>query len=231
MRLDDRLQALAELVAAGARVADIGTDHGYLALELVESGRAAFVVAGDKNIGPCEAARRTVREAALADGLVDVRCGDGLAVLAPGEVDTVCIAGMGGVLMTEILAAHPEVMERLDALILQPMNGAYELREWLYKNGWHIAEERLAIADGRLYAIMRAERGAEDVPSRIDLLIGPRLWENRASEKLLAQHIEALLATERRVLAGMARSEAAQATPKFKQVEQTIKELEARLKW
>lgn len=231
MRLDDRLQALAGLVTEGARVADIGTDHGYLALELVESGRAAFVVAGDKNLGPCEAARRTVREAALADGLVDVRCGDGLAVLSPGEVDTVCIAGMGGVLMTEILVAHPEVMERLDALILQPMNGAYELREWLYKNGWHIAAEKLAVADGRLYAIMRAERGAAAMPSRIDLLIGPRLWENRASEKLLAQHIEALLFTERRVLAGMAKSEAAQATPKFKQVQRDIEELEARLKW
>lgn len=231
MQLDDRLRALAELVTTGARVADIGTDHGYLAIELLRSGRASFVVAGDKNKGPYEAARRTVREAAISASDVAVRLGDGLAVLEPGEVDTVCIAGMGGVLMTEILAAHPDVTRALDALILQPMNGAYELREWLYKNGWHITAEKLAVADGRLYEILRAERGAATMPSRALLLIGPRLWENRTRERLLRQHIEALLFTERRVLAGMRQSEAARTTAKYRQVEQDIKELEERLQW
>ena len=96
MHLDDRLQALADFVPEGARAADIGTDHGYLAVALLQQGKANFVVAGDKNRGPYEAAKRTVHEYAISEEQISVRLGDGLEVVKPGEVDTVCIAGMGG---------------------------------------------------------------------------------------------------------------------------------------
>ena len=91
MQIDDRLQALAELVPEGCRAADIGTDHGYLAITLLREGRASFVVASDKNQGPYEAAKRTVRENAVPAEAISVRLGDGLQVLEPGEVDTACI--------------------------------------------------------------------------------------------------------------------------------------------
>ena len=84
MHLDDRLQALADFVSEGSRVADIGTDHGYLSIALVQAGKADFVVASDKNAGPFEAATRAVREAGLMD-TISVRLGDGLATLQRGK--------------------------------------------------------------------------------------------------------------------------------------------------
>ena len=82
MKLDARLQAVADFVPMGSRVADIGTDHGYLAAELLRSGRAKYVIASDKNAGPYEAAVRTIREYGLTDEVVSVRQGDGLKSLS-----------------------------------------------------------------------------------------------------------------------------------------------------
>lgn len=227
MKLDDRLQALADFVPSGSRVADIGTDHGYLAVALVESGKASFVVASDLNRGPCEAAKRTVAEAGLAWG-IDVRQGDGLAPLAPGEVDVLCIAGMGGALMTQILAAGAAVLEKVQRLVLQPMNGAGKLRRWLYENGWHIDDEGLAVADGRLYEILTAVPGYAPMPEAVLLDIGPILWEKKPS--LLRQHIEALLFSARREAAGMENSEQAVKSEKYRQVRARIEALEAHRK-
>lgn len=229
MQIDDRLQALAELVPEGCRAADIGTDHGYLAITLLREGRASFVVASDKNQGPYEAAKRTVRENAVPAEAISVRLGDGLQVLEPGEVDTACIAGMGGVLMISILEAAPDVTKRLTTLVLQPMNGAAELRQWLYGHGWHISDESLAVADGRIYEIIQARRGKRTMPLALDLLVGPVLWAKKPP--LLRHHIEALLFQLRRVLTGMEKSSRAQQSRKYSQVKKQVMELEERLKW
>ena len=158
MALDARLQAVADFVLPGSRVVDVGTDHAYLALELLRQRGAFQVIAADKNAGPCEAARHTIREAGL-EGIIPVRQGDGLAVLVPDEVDTICIAGMGGQLIRDILAAAPEILQGASRLVLQPMNAAAGLRRWLYEQGWQLVDESLAEADGRVYEILAAEPG------------------------------------------------------------------------
>jgi tRNA (adenine22-N1)-methyltransferase len=229
MHLDERLQALADFVQEGCRAADIGTDHGYLAAALIQQGKAAFVVAGDKNRGPYEAAIRTVKEQALMDNQIAVRLGDGLAVLQPGEVDTVCIAGMGGVLIASILEAQPEVTAALGTLVLQPMNGAAELREWLYDNAWHISDENLVIADGRIYEVIKAEKGSRKKPGPLDLLVGPKLWQKKPP--LLRNHIEALLFQQRRIINGMEKSDRAKGDKRFARVKRLVRSLEGRLKW
>lgn len=190
MGLDARLQSVAALVPPGCRAADIGSDHAYLAMALWQSGKVSRMIATDKHEGPCRAAQRTLAAAGLTAD-IPVRQGDGLSVLAPDEVDAVCIAGMGGALITGILAAAPEVMERLQRLILQPMNDAPILRRWLYEHDWHLAAEALAEADGRLYEILAAEPGAAPLPELGLLLIGPRLWEQKPP--LLPKHIAGLL--------------------------------------
>ena len=140
-----------------------------------------------------------------------------------------CLAGMGGILMIAILEAAPDVVRKLTTLVLQPMNGAAELRHWLYGAGWHIADESLAVADGRIYEVIQARRGKRAMPSAIDLLIGPVLGTQKTP--LLRHHIEALLFQLRRVLTGMEKSQRAQQGRKYKQVKKQVMELEERLKW
>lgn len=228
MELDNRLRALADLVPPKSRVADIGTDHAYLSVYLVENGKAEFVVAGDKNSGPCEAAARTVRLSGHEDR-ISVRQGDGLSVLAPGEVDTICIAGMGGGLMCEILGACPKVLKAVGTLVLQPMNDSLELRRWMYRHSWHIEDETLAVAEGRLYEIVMAKKGRRRQPSRIMMEIGPILWEKKT--ELLRHHMKALLFRNKRIAAGMEKSEEARRSRKYKEIRKDIKTLEEMLKW
>ena len=228
MKLDARLQAVLDFVPEGGAVADIGTDHSYLAAALIGEGRAEHVIASDLNLGPCEAARRTVREQNLKEQ-IEVRQGDGLTVLAPGEVQTACIAGMGGALMADILEAAPLVVKKLHALVLQPMNGEYELRHYLYQHSWHIADETLVVADDRIYTVIRAEKGRRKMPDPLTLEIGPVLWEKKP--ELLRHHIESLLFATRRATAGMEKSERAKKSAKYKKMKERIKALEERLVW
>ena len=227
MQLDARLRAVANFVGEGKKAADIGTDHAYLAIALVRERKAVHVIASDKNEGPYEAAKRTVHEAGLEQD-ISVRIGDGLDPLQPGEADTICIAGMGGALMCEILSARLDVLSPVEAMVLQPMNGAAELRCWLYKHNWYIADEALALADGRIYEIISARKGKKKTPDSLLLEIGPVLWEKKP--ELLRHHIERLLFQERSVAAGMEKSERAKRSSKYKASLKKIKALEERLK-
>ena len=202
MLLDDRLEAVAAFVGSGAAVADIGTDHGYLAMELKRRDGSRRVIAADKNGGPCEAARRTLRENGMEQE-IEVRQGDGLAAVAAGEVDTVCIAGMGGKLIADILAAQPEVFAGLKCAVLQPQNAYALLRGWLYEHGWRIEDEALATVDGRVYQIIRAVPGQADMPSWQELLLGPVLLKKRPA--LFREHVENNLDSMGKVLAGLKR--------------------------
>ena len=227
MRLDGRLAAVAAFVPRGARAADVGTDHAYLAIALLNEQDVETVIATDKNEGPCAAARRTISASGFANR-VQVRLGDGLAPLLPGEVDTVCIAGMGGGLIASILAEGAEVLAEVSRLVLQPMNDAAALRQWLYDNGWHIVEESLATADGRLYEIIAAEPGTEETPEPWLLTLGPVLWRDRPP--LFARHAKAQTERLRRILHGMEKSETARESEAYRKIAGELSEIERRLK-
>lgn len=213
MQLDARLAAIAAFVPHGTAVADIGADHAYLAATLVMKGIARRAVVGDLSAGACAAARRTVGTQRLTRE-IDVRQGDGLSVLAPGEAESIVIAGMGGALIREILAGAPEVLADVQTLVLQPMNSAAKLRRWLYENGWDIVDETLARAGGHLYEIIRAERGVRENPDEVFLLIGAKLFEKR--DPLLKEHIASKIAKLSRVTAGMNASAAARQTAEYR---------------
>lgn len=154
--LDARLLCAAQMVSEGAFVADIGTDHAYLPVYLMETGRAVKAIAADIGEGPCASARRTVTAAKL-ENRIDVRVGDGLSVITSEEQEQltdIVIAGMGGETIREILSAAPWC--KRCRLVLQPMTKAELLRAFLFDNGFTIEEEHL-IRDGRhLYTVMRA---------------------------------------------------------------------------
>lgn len=205
MMLDDRLQAVADFVPTGCKVADIGTDHGYLAQYLYEKDNSRTVIAADKNAGPCEAARKTFSEAGLSE-YIAVRQGDGLAAVQAGEVDTVCIAGMGGKLIADILAGQSEVFNNLKTAVLQPQNGGVELREWLLKNDWHIADETLAKVDGRVYQIIKAEAGkSPENYTKAELMAGPVLVAKKP--ELFTEHINNILTGLDKIVDGLCKAE------------------------
>ena len=211
--IDSRIQAVLNFVRGGSRVADIGADHGYLSIELVRSGRAARVIATEKNLHPCEAARKNISAAGLGD-VIDVRLGDGLQVLTAGEVDTICIAGMGGALIQKIFDDAPEVVQSARQLIVQPMNAADKIRAWLAANTWTIDDEDLAESAGIIYEIISAVK-APDVPKIFKRESSPLL------EKFLAQRIDKL----ERVLAEMSKSPVARASDKFAATQAEIADL------
>ena len=223
MELDERLAAVAALVPDGSRVADIGTDHAYLPLRLAERGLEK-IIAADKNSGPCDSARRMVGGSGFEER-IEIRQGDGLTVLAPGEVDTVCIAGMGGELISNILEASPEVLSGLKRLVLQPMNDAALLRSWLLGHCWRIAAESLVKADGRLYVVICAVPGRQLVSSEVELIVGPCL--SREKPPLFGELLASLIEKRARIIAGMDRSEVARESSRYRILQEDKKELEA----
>ena len=227
MKLGSRLSALIAFVPRGTRVADIGTDHAYLPIELVQKNIAASAVAGDVHAGPYEAAKENVEGCGL-EHKISVRFGNGLAVLVPGEVDTAVIAGMGGSTIIDILRSQPAVTSSLKRLILQPMVGAAAVRRWLVANQWCIIDEMLVQDDGRLYEILVAEQGTSCELEPIMYHIGMKLWERKP--ELLALHIDQLIAKVQRVLHEMAASHHAQQSPKFDEYTKRLKQLEAKRK-
>ena len=227
MNLGPRLLSVAKFVPQGSVVADIGTDHAYLPIALVENKIVDKAFACDVHEGPYKVAQKTILAAGLSSQ-IGVRFGDGITVLSPGEVDVLTIAGMGGALMIDILSKCPPVTVDLKGLVLQPMNGAALLRSWLYQNGWNINEEDLVLDEGRLYEVMYVVHGPTAMPEDILLEIGPKLWQNR--HVLLRQHVENLLFQSKRVLTGMANSEQAKQSEKYSFVLGKIKQLEDRIK-
>lgn len=160
-RLDARLAAAARLVRPGAAVADIGCDHGKLAIALAVSGRARRVIAADLRPGPLQTAAENCRRCGC-EGAVELRLGDGLSVLSPGEADTLVLAGISAKTTVDILAAAPWVKTPGMRLVCVPATKAPVLRRWLWEQGFDIEEERLALAAGRWYAAIGAVYTGEE---------------------------------------------------------------------
>ncbi|MFD2612763.1 tRNA (adenine(22)-N(1))-methyltransferase [Paenibacillus gansuensis] len=155
VKLSKRLMTIAGQVPAGSRMADIGSDHALLPTFLVQSGTSVSAVAGEVNQGPFEAALTQVKDAGLTDR-ISVRKGDGLAVIQPGEVDTITIAGMGGSLIVSILSADPSKLEGVKTLVLQPNVAEDQVREWLRNEGWFLSDEHILEEDRKIYEVLTA---------------------------------------------------------------------------
>lgn len=152
-QLSIRLTAIASLVPSGARVCDIGTDHAYLAIELIRSGKASQVIATDIGEKPLSNARKNLD--ALGIDNVELRLCDGLSGILPHETDTVIIAGMGGEVISGILMRGKAVAARKKVtLILQPTTSPEALRLFLCNEGFEIIKEIPIFENGKLYSVM-----------------------------------------------------------------------------
>ena len=161
--LSKRLQMLADMASEGNRLVDVGCDHGFLSIYLVQTGKCPKALAMDVRKGPLAAAKTHVEEAGLG-AYIETRLSDGLLEYSKGEADTLVCAGMGGPLMEKILRESDGKAKALKELILQPQSEIKEFRQYLRTNGFRIEAEDAVIDEGKYYFCMRAVPVAEEVP-------------------------------------------------------------------
>ena len=228
IKLSQRLQAIADFVPQGACVADIGTDHGFLPCYLAQKGQAVKVFACDINAQPLALAQKNVMDYNVAD-VVSTRLGNGLAVMEPGEVDVVTIAGMGGSLMIEILDAAPLVVDKLKRIILQPNVGAEAVRIWAEKNRWHIVQEELVRENDRFSVIIAMEPGRNfNSMTPVELFLGPELLKQQHS--LLGLYISEEWDKAQMVLAQLAKSDSEESRRKEQQIKRKWEDINGVIK-
>lgn len=164
IRISKRLAALAALVTLGNTVADIGCDHGYLPIYLIQQRRIPRAIAMDVRPGPLSRAGGNIAAHGLLD-YIETRISDGLEALQPGEAQTVVIAGMGGPLMERILSKGAGQLAHVEELILQPQSEVEHLRRFLPGLPFVVVDEDMVKEDGKFYPMMRLSsvRSLKDV--------------------------------------------------------------------
>lgn len=153
--MNKRLNCIISHIPNGCGLIDVGTDHGYLPLELLHRGYPGRLFASDIRSGPLQAARRSAREAG-AEEQISFQLADGLDSCDPDAVDTIVIAGMGGDTICGILDRAEWCMDRRYTLVLQPMSRAEVLRYWLVNNEFEILDEDLVEDNNVIYAVLTA---------------------------------------------------------------------------
>ncbi|MCT4621871.1 MAG: class I SAM-dependent methyltransferase [Marinisporobacter sp.] len=228
MKLTPRLLNIAKLVAKGSVLADIGTDHGYIPVYLMKNEIVKKAIAADVNKGPLLSAQKNIKSNGLED-YIETRLGNGFEPIKPEEVDTVIIAGMGGLLIRDILMNHPKVTKSIKQFILQPMVAQDELRKWLYDNNFKIVDEKLVSEDHRIYEIIVAEHGHEMIEDEIYFEIGKKLIENK--DPLLEAFIKKHIKKQEDIINNLINQETDKAKNKLKECKEKIHKFEEVLLW
>lgn len=160
MSLSLRLERILECCGSGKTVADVGCDHGFVCIELIRRDRYSRAIAMDVRSGPLKRAVGHVEEAGLEDR-IETRLSDGLACLAPGEADTIVIAGMGGPLIRDILIRGEKTAKTASRLVLSPQSELPDFRRFLIESSFRIEEEEILEEDGKEYRIMICSPGSD----------------------------------------------------------------------
>lgn len=182
--LDRRLKQVVDYIPKGSVLADIGSDHAYVPCYLIQRGLIERGIAGEVNVGPMEAAQAQVDLIGASD-VIDVRLGDGLAVLKEEEATCISICGMGGSLIRSILENGKEKLGAVERLVLQPNVDGQYVREWLLENGYKLVAESIVEENDKVYEILVGEKAPETIYSDQEeerawqLLFGPYLLQER----------------------------------------------------
>ena len=231
IKLSKRLERIASFVPAGSRVADVGTDHGYVPVWLTESGRCPSAIAMDVRKGPLERAAAHVRERGL-EKKIDLRLSDGLKALMPGEADAIVIAGMGGELICRILDEGRHVWETWaegrERFILSPQSEPESVRRFLEENGFALLREAMVQDAGKYYVILEAARGRMKLRGEAEYVYGPLLI--RQKDPVLAEYLKKEKAAVSQILSSLRRTaEEKGHTSGSDRREERIRELEGQL--
>ena len=186
MQLSKRLRTIVDMTVPCGTAADIGTDHGFVPIALLQEKRAEKCIAADIHAGPLERAEAHVKAAGLQNRCV-FRLGSGLRVLEKNEAELVIIAGMGGLLIREILWEGAEKLSGVKQLVLSPHTEVPAVRRLLPELGFRIADEAVVFEDGKYYTVISAHPFADQqLLSEEELCYGPVLLQKRP-EAFLSQ--------------------------------------------
>lgn len=219
MKLSTRLQHVANTITPGFRVADIGTDHGYVPIYLMENQLATHVIAMDINTGPLTRAETHIKEAHL-EACIETRLSSGFSALRENEADIAVIAGMGGELMKSILENGSHVTGSLRELVLSPHSEIDIVRKFLHTIGFKIIKEEMLMDEGKFYTIIKAVKGADRPYTDTEYRYGALLMEKK--DEVLWNFLKR---RKRKILDILARLRAEQTENAKAREEQLYKEL------
>ncbi len=179
IKLSKRMQTVAGMVEGDA-VADIGCDHAFVSIYLVQAGLAKKVIAMDVKNGPVDIAKNNIATYGMTDK-IEVRLSNGFQKLHVGEADCAVIAGMGGLLMIDILEKGHKHLEHGINLVLQPQSDIPLVRKYLLDNGYAIEDEEMLIEDGKYYTAIKAKHLliSELAYNDVELWYGRKLLEKK----------------------------------------------------
>lgn len=218
IRLSERLRTVASFIKPCDTVADVGTDHGYLPVWLLQTHMAQHVFASDIHAGPLDRARRSAAEYSLENKIRFELC-DGLQFTGADTADTVVIAGMGGETIVSILAAAPWTKQGR-RLVLQPQSKIEDLTDWLQQNGYALADAKLCLDAGKLYLVLDVRGCVPDTMVAVeDLLLHRR-------DVLLPQYLAEKSARLRHAIAGMERAEQREMSAALQRAQKELERIE-----
>lgn len=200
--LSQRLKTVASCVTKGYRVADIGTDHGYIPIYLAQNGIVPSAIAMDINKGPLARAEEHIRENGLEDR-IETRLSDGLAKLKEEEVDSIIIAGMGGTLIVKILSEGLSIIRQVKEVILSPHSDLDVVRRFLQEEGFVITYETMLVEDGKYYTVMKTTQGHMEYDKSIYFKYGKFLLESR--NPILQEFLVKELATYNKIATNLSK--------------------------
>jgi tRNA (adenine22-N1)-methyltransferase len=219
--LSMRLERVAAHMPAGARLADIGSDHAYLPVALVRRGVISAAVAGEVALTPFHSAERTVRDNELGQR-ISVRLADGLAAIEPDDgINVISLCGMGGETIRDILDSGKARLSGRERLILQPNGGEQPLRQWLMENGYRIDCEELLRENSFYYEIIVAERAGPVTYTDEELYFGPLQMQAR-SPAFLAKW-QRLLRQKQKTLSSFAQARRAVPEEKLQDITRQVR--------
>ena len=237
MQLSKRMDRLASMVTEGSSLADVGTDHGYIPIALVQTGKVSRAIAMDINKGPLERAALHIREQHLEDRIT-TRLSDGMTALKEGEADTVLIAGMGGALTVHILEGGAHCLASVKELILQPQSEIWLVREWLCEHGYKITDEDIVLDEGKYYPMMKvrppvADTAGEDTEVKcwdtVQLKYGKLLLEKQ--HPVLREYLEREIRIYQSILEGLKAKDSDRIRQRKEELEQELVEAEKGMKY
>lgn len=227
MKLSTRLQKIADFIPENTIVGDIGTDHGHIPIYLIKNNVSKRVIATDISQNSLEKIIEFVKINNY-DKDIDIRLGDGLETILPFEIDTVVIAGMGGLLIRDILDKDKKKANTITHFILQPNIASKELRKYLYENNFEIIDEGLIKEGDKFYEVIYAKKGKAYIHKDIYYEIGEKLIINK--NPLLKQFLNHKIGTLEEILEELEGKKTEKSIKRREEVNKNLIELKEVLK-